>query len=364
MLLGFKTKKFKSGPHQTTIREGLVGKQLIKMLLILLLVLILHVIAMIHFEGMHIGDAIWLTMTSATTVGYGDLAAKTFAGRSATIILLYVGGIAILAQVAAMYFEYRNEIRSNMLIGNWSWKAKDHVVFLNCPGEAGEEFFYKAFVGMRESSAPLANASIIIVSESFKNGISDRLRKLNVAHVSKPMFEKETLESASIKDASTVVILSKDRLDPVSDSITFELVARLREMGFAGRIIAESVQDENRERLRKMGADSVLRPVRTYPEILTRAILAPGSEQVIETLFNSFGEECIRCEVEVESEWLDVIKKITSNDLGIPIAYEDVEGKIVNNPSSKKIIRSKAIFVIVAEGKKKIEKEIRKALAV
>ncbi len=360
MILGFRN--FKSGPHRATVREGMLGKQLIRMLLILCMVLVVHVLAMIYFENMSLGDAIWLTMTSATTVGYGDLAAKTTAGRFATIMLLYVGGIAILAQVAAMYFEYRSEIRNNMLIGNWSWDMKDHLVFLNCPGEAGEEFFHKAISGMRKSNAKLSSLPVIIISERFKDGISDRLRNLDVVHVSKPISETETLKAASVVDASVVVILSKNRFDPISDSVNFEMVSRLREMGCQGRIIVECVKDENRERLKKMGANSVLRPVRTYPEILVRAVVAPGSEQVIETLFDSEGEECIRFEVAVECEWLEIMHKITSNDLGIPIAYESLDGIVVNNPPARKTVHTQALYIIVDEDKRGIEPEIKKIL--
>lgn len=362
MLLGFNKKiGFKS---QNFLLKGYsTGARLLEMLLILLLVLILHVVAMMHFESMEIGDAIWLTMTSATTVGYGDLSAQTFWGRAATILLLYVGGIAILAQVVAMYFEYRSEIRYNMLRGNWSWNMKNHVVFLNYPEDVKEDFFFRAVSGMRKSHCELAKLPIVIVSEKLKDGISERLRNLNVVHISKPLSDKETLKAANVTTANTIVVLSKDRIDPVSDSINFELVDRLREMGVKSRIIAEAVQDENRPRLKKIGANNVLRPVRTYPELLIRAILAPGVEQVIESLFDSFGEECLRYEVQVECSWLDVIQKLAAQDVGIPIAYEDIDGQIINNPSSKEFVKTKAIFTIVNAGNSKTSKEVAKILS-
>ena len=55
----------------------------------------LHALAMVYFEGVLWGDAIWLTLTTVTTVGYGDFSALTPIGRSATAVLIYGFGIAI-----------------------------------------------------------------------------------------------------------------------------------------------------------------------------------------------------------------------------------------------------------------------------
>lgn len=361
MLLGF-SGMAASASIRSTVHGYSNGTRLIRMLIILSTVLVLHIIAMVYFENLSWGDAIWLTMTSATTVGYGDLSAETFMGRFSTILLLYVGGIAILAQVAAMYFEYHSAIRENMLKGKWSWKMKNHIVFLNCPEEVGEDYFFKAISGMRKSSAAAASLPILIVNERLSNGISSRLRDLGVVHVSKPVLDDHTLESASILTAHTIVVLSRDRFDPISDSVNFELVHRLRSMGVKGRIIAEVSQDQSRERLKKAGANNVLRPIRTYPELLVRSILAPGSEQVIETLFDSLDEECIRYEMEIECPWINIINKLSSNDIGLPIAYEDSDGNIITNPSSKKMIKAKAIFVIIEESSAVRLKNLEKIL--
>jgi voltage-gated potassium channel len=360
MLLGFR--RLRPPSTEDAIRHGITGVQLVKTLLLLFLILAIHTFAMIHFEKMALGDAIWLTMTSATTVGYGDLSAKTFAGRSATILLLYLGGIAILAQVVAMYFEYRASIRENILKGKWSWKMKNHIVFLNAPQKNSEDFFYKAISGMRASNSEFANLPVVIVSEYFKDGISQSLRKLNIVHVNRSIFDEEAFSSSSIQDANTVVILSKDHQDPSSDGVSFELVDRLRQSGFLGRIVVEAIKDENRARLKRIGANNVLRPVRTYPEILVRSILAPGSEAIIETLFNSSGEECIRFDLEIEISWLEIIKKLAESDVGTPIAYEDFSGIVHNNPSSKEKVRARALFIIVSKEKNLHCQDIAKIL--
>jgi voltage-gated potassium channel len=237
-----------------------------------------------------------------------------------------------------------------MLTGNWSWNMKNHIIFMNCPENLGEEYFYRAISGLRKSCVKLSKLPIVIISEGFKEGLPHSLQKLNVVQVSKPVSSNEAFESANAKKAHTIVLLSQDPLDATSDSINFELVDRLREIGIKCHIVAEVVKDTNRSRLKKAGADNVLRPIRAYPELLMRAIVAPGSEQVIETIFDSSGEECIRYDVNVQCKWIDVVFKLAYKDLGIPVAYEDVDGQIFNTPSSKKIINARALFVIVQEG--------------
>jgi len=344
------------------IKSHSVQSQLIKLGLVLIILLVTHTSCMVYFEKLTLGDAVWLTLTSATTVGYGDLTAHTTIGRIATILLLYVGGIAILAQVAAMFFEHRQEIRIRMLTGDWSWPMEDHIVFMNCPDELDEEYFYQAFSGLRNSGAELADLPILILCEHFKSGISDRLRHLDVVHISRSVFDHEALEAAYVLQAHTIVLLARSLTEDISDSVNFDLVDRLRGLGVTSRIVVEVVKDENRPRMKKIGANNVLRPIRTYPELLMRSILAPGSEQVIETLFDSYGEECIRYEVNVSKKWIDIIHILASNDLGIPIAYESDTGEIVNNPSAHSEITAKGIFVIVKEGGIKTNEEINELL--
>jgi len=90
-----------------SLSDASVKRQLLQLVLALVLLLLAHTLAMRYFEGLDWEDAVWLTMTTVTTVGYGDYSAITTLGRLASIILLYGAGIAILAQVVGLYFEFR-----------------------------------------------------------------------------------------------------------------------------------------------------------------------------------------------------------------------------------------------------------------
>lgn len=342
--------------------NGLVKNRLIKYLVILVTILTLHTIAMIILEGMTIMDAIWLTFTSATTVGYGDLYAVTTPGRLATIFLLYIWGIAVLTQFVMLYFDYHQTTRESKIKGKWSWKMKNHIVFLNSPSEMGAEYFYQAITQLRKSGGEYANLPVVIVSSLFSEGIPEKLRKLKITHVSRSISDDSTLEAACVKDAKIIVILSRKQLDPASDGINFDLIDRLREMGVKGRVIVEAVRDSNRERLKKAGADAVLRPIRAYPELITRAILAPGSEQIIESLFDNIGAECMRYDIKASGRWYDIIHALIKADIGLPIAYEDENRQIRINPSINEQAYISAIFIIEDENIQKATERINDAL--
>jgi voltage-gated potassium channel len=51
--------------------------------------------------------------------------------------------------------------------------------------------------------------------------------------------------------------------------------------------------------MRRFGADLVVRPLRGYPEMIIRALAAPGAEKILEDLFTSKGDECWRYDVSV-----------------------------------------------------------------
>ncbi|MFQ5534640.1 MAG: ion channel [Sphingomonadales bacterium] len=322
-------------------------------------VLAAHIFLMVWLEKLPVLDAAWLTITTATTVGYGDISAQTVGGRVATVLLLYIAGIAILAQTAAMYFEYRQDTRLRMLTGDWSWQMNDHIVFLNSPNAKGSDYFLKAMTALRESATGPAGQPVIIVSDNLPDRIPDRLRKLDVVFVNGGPTDPQSLAAASISKASTIVILAAQSEDRDADSVTFDLVHRLRENGCTARIIAEVVADDNRKRMLGAGADNVLRPIRIYPELLVRAIISPGAERIAEDLFDSKGEECIRYDVRAKASWGAIVKLMVDNDVGTPLGYLTTDNAVISNARPTDKVTAEALFLIVRQGNLKSTDDVR-----
>ncbi len=120
--------------RKTTALDGTQARRAMVLLVLYLAAIgVLHIAAMIIFEGLPLGDAAWLTMTTVTTVGYGDVSAASAAGRVSTVVLLYIGGIFALAKGAGDYFDYRASKRLDKIQGRWRWNLQDHVLLINAP---------------------------------------------------------------------------------------------------------------------------------------------------------------------------------------------------------------------------------------
>jgi len=304
--------------------------------LLLTAIFTLHIGLMIYYEGLSLGDATWLTLTTATTVGYGDISAATTGGRFATIFLIYLGGIFILAKVVGDYFDYRLSVRDKKTKGHWSWNMNHHIVILNSPTYSGERYLQRLIKQFRVSDH-YKDTAIYLLTRQFPQGLPDFIAQLdNVVHYSGDPSNPQDLEAVCVGQARDVIILAKDENDESSDGRTFDILHRLKDLKVNASILAECVEDANRKRLEDAGASIVIRPIRAYPEMIVRAFDAPGSERIIENMFNSENDEYRRYDVEISGmAWCDVVTQLITHDVGIAVAYIDQHShEMVYNPSA------------------------------
>jgi voltage-gated potassium channel len=342
-----------------------IKKRLMNTVSALALLCCAHTGAIMFFEKLGLGDAAWLTMTTVATVGYGDLSAHTLGGRIATVGLMYLGGIAAMAQTAALFFEAHQERRDSILNGKWSWKMKDHIVILNNPLHGALRYYKRLAKELRKSDHPRAQTPIIVVGLGLaqEGGLPVELREKGMAHVDHDVAGEHGFQKSSLKDAAIIVVMCTDQNEPSSDSTTFDLIARAREANPAATIIAEVVTEENDRRMLAIGADHVIRPVRAYPAMLARTILAPGAETVIDDIFSAGGTEIVRYDVPLKGLWNEIAGAVINADIGMPLSYIDRAGKVVSNVRPESPIDSQGIFVVAREGNVLTSEKVLKSLA-
>ncbi len=98
-------------------------------------------------------------------------------------------------------------------------------------------------------------------------------------------------------------------------------------------MVAECVDDDNRKRFTRLAADTVIRPVRAYPELVVRSMVAPGTEQVMEDMFTYHGAHQNRYQVSLKGVlWKDVVCAIMQAGLGTALACVKPSGNLFTAP--------------------------------
>lgn len=311
----------------------------------------LHTLAMVIFEGLGWEDSLWLTLTTMTTVGYGDFSAATPLGRAATVVLLYVAGITLLAQLASDYIDYRLKRKESMIKGRWRWKMHDHVLIINSPNNNAGVYFERLVAQLRTTES-LGDVPVQILTDAFPEGLPESLREMGVVHHHGEPADPQALETVTPAKARAIIILARDEYSRVSDSITLDVLMQLQ--GSCGDAqpytVAECVHEGNRRRTELAGASTTLRPIRAYPEMLVRSLVAPGAEKILENLFTHHDDHAMRYPVALQNAvWADVACRLMTEGMGTLMAYVAEDGAINCHPAHDHRFSAKALILMVRE---------------
>ncbi|MBI1209669.1 MAG: hypothetical protein GC191_20600 [Azospirillum sp.] len=353
MIQGLLLKWFRKRRWRRYWTDADAGRVPLRLALWLVAIVALHTAAMALFEGMSVFEGAWLTATTIMTVGYGDLAAKTVEGRLATMALMYVGAIFVLAKAINDWLDFKSERAERKLHGLWNWNMTDHLLIIGTPNhrslEQSIEFFERLLGQVRKAEAWAATPAELLTPVFGDQGLPLSLRDLGVVHRTGRPADRAALAAVRPEAARAVVVLADTEADAISDAITFDAIDRIRKAGCSCPVIAECVDDGNRERLRACGASAVVRPLRGYPEMLARAIVAPGAEEIITDLFTAEGNECRRIDLSPPwcGAWVELCLRILQAGIGTPLAYADAEGGVHTNPVGAAAVEAAALFVLI-----------------
>ena len=326
---------------------GLIRKRMKRLFLILASLLCFQILVIWGVEDLTLFESIWITMTTVSTVGYGDFAPETTIGRLSTIAIMFVGAITLLTLIVSDFIEYRFYRRERILTGRWRYKMNEHIVIINTPQNGGERYFMR-FASQVRSVPGYETIPIMLLTRQFPNGLPTELSDVGIVHFHGSGFDPEALKAVHAGSARHIIVLAADECDTYSDSLTFDIAHRLSERNLGRQTTVECVSDENRARFKALGVRTILRPVRTYPEIMVRSVVAPGSEKVLEDMFNYEHDHPHRYDLKLDDlNWADIVSALVRHGIGTALAYIDEDDEVICHPPTNKEIEGKGLIVLV-----------------
>ena len=335
--------------------------RLIKLLALLLVLVLVGAVGMMFFEGLSFGDALWMGLTTVTTVGYGDISPSTAGGRIITLVCLYAFGISILAHIVTEFIEHRLWASAEKKYGRWRWNMQDHILIINTPTVDSDSYLRKLVQQIRVTPS-LSEYPVQILTDKFTGAQPKEIADLGVVHFTGHAENSDNLRAVNVSGASYIIVIASDYADPQSDSLTFDVLDRIQEIGSSAMILAEAINDENRKRLQRAGANIVVRPIRAYPGFLVRSLVAPGTEEVLEDFFTHDNAHMRRFDISFQNQcWQDLICRFVTSGTGIPMAYV-VDGEVRCNPDPTQVCSGDAIITLLNDGQEVTQQQVSACL--
>ena len=221
-------------------------------------------------------DALWWTIVTMGTVGFGDFFPVTNGGRLLVGIPTIVVGAGMFGYALTQFSSFLLRAERLTRKGLSVQKATGHILLCNCPPTAR----LLAIVGELRSLPGKDGESVILVDNDLEE-IPREIAEQSIRFVRGHPAREETLNRASIQQAARAMVLARDPRDPKSDDLTVATCLTLRHLRPDLPVVAECVDPENKEILRRAGCNSIVCALELTPGLLAQEITDPGVINVL-----------------------------------------------------------------------------------
>ncbi len=289
-------------------------------------------------DGYPLFDAFYMTLTTMTTVGYGEIHPLSHAGRVFNSFLIVFGVTTIFIAIGAMTqtiieLEFGDAIgkrRKKRMIDN----LKDHYIICGF-GRVGNG-----------AAQELSHAGVPFVVVDINPARVERATLAGMLAVAADSTHDETLRLVGIERARGLV----SALATDADNLFVLLSAKGLNPGI---YVATRAAEEGAEaKMRRAGADAVFAPYSITGHRLAQSLLRPHVVQFLDLTTKDVGEDIAIEQVRVSRASQMVSKTIKEMQLGkevgvIVMAIRKETGEMVFNPPAETAVEGGDYLIVM-----------------
>lgn len=335
--------------YMRALRKEILGRLMILMICIL----VVGTFGLIAFEkGRNsnidsIGDALWWSFVTITTVGYGDVFPQTTGGRVIGIIVM-IFGIGFLgmftATIASIFVE--RKIRQDR--GLKALKdLKDHIILCG--------WNYSAKEVISEIHADDRDRNIVIIANLSEHPADEE----HVYFIKGDPADMDKLEMACFRNASNAIVLHDESgRGDARDGQAILTVLAIKHEQPSVYVCVQILDENNVEHCRRAGADEIIVTGGLTAKLLAQATLDHGVTMVVsELLSKKYGNELykIKCPKKYAgSTFRSALTAFKDDYDGIIVGIEKTE-QFLTNPKADVVLDKDDHLVIISEKRPKTE---------
>ena len=232
-------------------------------------------------------DAIWYTLVTITTVGYGDITPHSVLGRTSAMILLLAGVAlfgALSGKFASFLFDRQQKKDRGLLKMN---KIKNH--FLICGWKPN---FERILEGILLANPEIPPEKIILLNNSSQNEmekIKADSRFKNINYIHGDFTDEDTLLKSQIKTAERTLILadnSENFSSLETDSRTVLAVITIKNLNPKIYCVAEIIDSKFEKHLSLAHCDEIILSADYGQNLLIQASSGKGMSHILQELIS------------------------------------------------------------------------------
>ncbi len=317
----------------------ILTKKIYLAFVLLVTVLIIGVLGFRFFSNYSWVDALYMTVITVSTVGFGEVAPLDQASKLFTVFMI-ITSVVIFAYSVSVITEYifsktNSEEFKRKKTQKMIDKLEQHIIIVGY-GRNGKQAADKL----------LAYGKPFVVIDNSKELIQ-RYSSDDLLFLEGNATEDETLVEAGIKKASCVICTLPE------DADNLFIVLSSRQLNKGLKIISRASQDTSYKKLRLAGADNVIMPDRIGGDHMASLVVVPDLIEFLDNL-SLVGKGSINIEEISFEDMFENTHERTIRDIDMRsktgctiIGYKTVEGEYIVNPEADTVLKPNSKIVVL-----------------